>query len=227
MYAAPIVLLFTPLRKPSTPGGRLHTSVRRASETIPLLPSPLTPGFVCAGLLWAQQQSPCEHNQQLNGGEDHYRSDGWPREAEPPLRRDTAEGAWDNHEELRQEQEAQNEGKPGEKRRWSASSRYRRACWPASQSWNSRDGMAMTCIRIRACQSPQNSAHSTRYVPGSDASTQRSLVRPGTMSILPMSRGTQKLWMTSLELICKSTGSPAGIRISFTSENPCSGYRTS
>ena len=56
-------------------------------------------------------------------------------------------------------------------------------------------GSTTTCSAIRACCSPQNSAHWPRCRPGSPVS--EVWTRPGTMSTLPASAGTQKLWITS------------------------------
>ena len=72
----------------------------------------------------------------------------------------------------------------------------------------------MTRKFILACCSPQNSAHAPRYSPGSSASSTSVLGPSGSMSSLPCSSGTQKLWMTSAEVSVSSTGSPAGMWIS-------------
>src|SRR6266542_4359539 len=48
-----------------------------------------------------------------------------------------------------------------------------------------------------ACWSPQYSAHCPRYTPGRSAWIHILFVRPEMRSVLPVSCGTQKLWMTS------------------------------
>jgi hypothetical protein len=67
---------------------------------------------------------------------------------------------------------------------------------------------------MRACCSPQNSAHWPRQVPGVLVRTSKCCTRPGTMSILPASAGTQKLWITSALASARYTGRPVGMRIS-------------
>ena len=47
-----------------------------------------------------------------------------------------------------------------------------------------------------ACERPQYSAHCPRYVPGLSIVNDVWLLWPGTTSRLPLSSGTQKLWIT-------------------------------
>ena len=63
---------------------------------------------------------------------------------------------------------------------------------------------------MRACWRPQYSAHWPRWMPGRSAWSHVSVVRPGIMSILPWSAGTQKLWMTSREVSRTRTRRPGG-----------------
>ena len=74
-----------------------------------------------------------------------------------------------------------------------------------------------------ACCSPQNSAHAPPYSPGSSASRTSVLVPSGSMSSLPCSSGTQKLWMTSADVSRSSTGSPTGMWISLATVTSSSG----
>ena len=50
-----------------------------------------------------------------------------------------------------------------------------------------------------ACWVPQYSAHWPTNSPGSSAWNHIELTRPGIRSVLPASRGTQKLWQTSAD----------------------------
>ena len=54
----------------------------------------------------------------------------------------------------------------------------------------------MTFIRICACWMPQYSAHWPQYWPGSSAVNQILFSWFGIASILPISCGIQKLWIT-------------------------------
>ena len=51
----------------------------------------------------------------------------------------------------------------------------------------------------------------------------RWFVWPGTMSTLPSSAGSQKLWMTSSDVSVTSTFRPTGIRNSLAVTTPASG----
>ena len=67
---------------------------------------------------------------------------------------------------------------------------------------------------MRACSSPQSSAHWPVYVPVFDALNQVSFTRPGIASILPPSAGIHHEWMTSVsgEVTSRRTGTPTGAR---------------
>src|SRR2546423_7513930 len=56
-----------------------------------------------------------------------------------------------------------------------------------------------TFRRMLACEVPQNSAHWPEYTPGWSASSSHVCLRPGTTSCLPLRRGAQNEWMTSLD----------------------------
>ena len=89
------------------------------------------------------------------------------------------------------------------------------ACWAATQRVELvRAARRSTSRPMLACCSPQNSAHSPPYTPGSSASITRVFVPSGRTSSLPCRSGTQKLWMTSAEISRSSTGSPTGTWIS-------------
>ena len=66
-------------------------------------------------------------------------------------------------------------------------------------------------MRISAWERPQYSVHCPRNSPGSSASSFHGWSRFGTASRLPFSLGTQKLWITSREVIVSATSRPAGM----------------
>ncbi len=66
-----------------------------------------------------------------------------------------------------------------------------------------------------ACCRPQYSAQRPRNVPSCVACSQVSLTRPATRSVLGMSFGTQKLWLTSAVVSRTCTTCPVGTWISF------------
>ena len=70
---------------------------------------------------------------------------------------------------------------------------------------------------ITACWIPQSSAQRATYVPGG-ALNHVSFVRPGIASILPPSRGTHQLWLTSFAgaVTSRCTTVSAGAIISLT-----------
>ena len=61
-----------------------------------------------------------------------------------------------------------------------------------------------------ACCMPQNSAHWPRYRPGLSARIHSSVTRDGMRSRLPWRLGTQKLWMTSLDVPADLNGAADG-----------------
>ena len=87
---------------------------------------------------------------------------------------------------------------------------------------NSPGSSARTRRVIRACWSPQNSAHSPRKKPGRSAVISTDETLPGVMSTLRVSSGTQNEWMTSLVRSRMVTVSPTGIAISFAVLSPWS-----
>ena len=70
---------------------------------------------------------------------------------------------------------------------------------------------------IVVCWIPQSSAQRATYVPG-EALNHVSLTRPGIASILPPSRGTHQLWLTSPAgaVTSRCTTESAGATIWFT-----------
>ena len=79
-----------------------------------------------------------------------------------------------------------------------------------AQASKSAPAIASVSNRIKACASPQYSAHSPRTHSGFPTATgalalsqlnQIRLTRPGTASRLPPTRGSQKLWMTVSEVM--------------------------
>src|SRR5215510_12947653 len=70
------------------------------------------------------------------------------------------------------------------------------SCWPASHSSKSLGLCAITRKRMLAWDRPQYSAHCPRYVPALSMVNDVWLLWPGTTSRLPLSSGTQKLWIT-------------------------------
>jgi cytochrome c oxidase subunit II len=97
----------------------------------------------------------------------------------------------------------------------------------ASHAWKSGWLSAITLNRMLAWDSPQNSAHCPSYVPGRSAWIFRWLVLPGSRSCFPASLGTQKLWMTSFDVIATNTGCPTGMWISLAVVMFFPGYVTS
>jgi len=92
----------------------------------------------------------------------------------------------------------------------------RRGCpWAASQARKRAGGSAYTYIAMCECCSPQNSAHCPRYRPAACACSSTRFSRPGLMSILRFSSGTQNEWMTSAVSAMTFTRAPTGMWISF------------
>ena len=67
---------------------------------------------------------------------------------------------------------------------------------------------------MSACEAPQYSAHAPRNAPVRVGSSASRVMRPGIMSILPASDGTQNEWITSGLASCSSTRWPTGRRSS-------------
>jgi hypothetical protein len=95
--------------------------------------------------------------------------------------------------------------------------RLRRLAWtlllPVTHP-DSSTSSTTTWKLMLACSWPQYSVHSPRNVPVLSALSHILLVRPGITSVLPAISGTQKLWMTLLEINSMSTTLPSGITIS-------------
>src|SRR5690606_38120686 len=82
---------------------------------------------------------------------------------------------------------------------------------PSCNHCSNLDGGRTTTSKLMwVCSRPQNSAHCPRMGLVESARRRMWLVRPGMASILPPSRGIQKLWMTSALVTWNSTVSPRG-----------------
>ena len=109
------------------------------------------------------------------------------------------------------------------------------ASWAAFHVSKSASSRATISMRMLACERPQNSVHWPAKMPGSSASMRSVCTRPGTMSRLPLSRGIQKLWMTSRLVPRTRTLVPIGITIwplvtigsSMPPQPSCTGYSIS
>src|ERR1041385_65033 len=86
--------------------------------------------------------------------------------------------------------------------------------WCSIQAANCSGVSEITRNPIRACCSPQNSAHWPLKVPVTSALNQSGLCLPGKTSRLPANWGTQKLWITSTVVIRRFTVFPTGTCIS-------------
>src|SRR5260370_2464089 len=75
----------------------------------------------------------------------------------------------------------------------------------SSQLSKSPGESATTRMSMLACWVPQYSAHCPRYSPGLSVWNHMELTRPGITSVLPASRGTQKLRHTSADLKVRYT----------------------
>ena len=94
---------------------------------------------------------------------------------------------------------------------------------PAAHAANCSGVSEMTLKPIRACCSPQNSAHCPGNVPVTSALNQSGLCFPGNTSRLAANCGTQKLCSTSPVVIRRFTVLPTGTCISFAVTTPSFG----